>query len=92
MGVGLCLPVSTGAPLPQCQYEDGSGNDPLPCRWYAGDVGNGIGESFTVSLVGLGRGGERCVAYIYDHGIVEYAWVDAIDPENAPANLVALCH
>lgn len=39
------------APVPAravpCVYEDGSGG-PLPCYWDAGDMGNGVGNSFWI--------------------------------------------
>lgn len=47
--------------LPACENEDGSGG-PIPCRWDAGESGNGEGLSFTIVAPNV---------YVYDSGRVE---------------------
>jgi hypothetical protein len=53
--VGLILgiaPLCYSAPqeypesIPACEFEDGSGDVPLPCHWDGNTHGNGIGRSF----------------------------------------------
>ena len=43
---------ATPPTLPYCANEDGSGG-PIPCRWDASVLGNGMGDSFTITSPGV---------------------------------------
>lgn len=47
------------APLPACEYEDGSGQAET-CIWDAGNMGNGVGDSF----ISITKGDEDIAIYI----------------------------
>jgi hypothetical protein len=60
---GIVTPsqVVDDSAIPDCEVEDGS-SGPIPCRWDAGVLGNGIGESFTITSPGV---------FVYDDGHIE---------------------